>query len=325
MRGRWYLFGAGLVFGTLLALFASRLTDPAAVRLMLSSVSPGSAVIIAIGIVAFLLLKSIRWRQLLRPLMARDVGDLFPAVALGSAANYVIPHIGELLRIWAIGRNGKNSNSAMLATIALERVLDVAAIGLAGMGLLLLEVHSPQLELAVQALAFGCGLCFVAIVVLLRYPTVALQWCTERFPRIVASRGGQWALSKLRAALEGLDEARSPVHLLQLLVLSVAQWACIAFCIGMSLDAAGLVPTLGANVAVLVLVVAGLVLPSAPGYVGTTQVAFLMALEPLGYDTDAAVAASVIYNVVIVAAIVAVALATLFWVRPRLWGAGPGA
>ena len=74
----------------------------------------------------------------------------------------------------------------------------------------------------------------------------------------------------------------------------------LALCIVFSLVAVGEgVPQMAA-IAVLVLCVAGLTLPSAPGYLGTTQLAFTAGLGAFSVSAEHAFAGSIVYNFLVV-------------------------
>ena len=91
------------------------------------------------GVALFYLIKAWRWRLLLKPVGDfHTVRDLLPYVMIGFAANNLLPaRIGELVRPWALGRREKISRSTALATVIVERVVDmfsillVLAVGLA--------------------------------------------------------------------------------------------------------------------------------------------------------------------------------------------------
>jgi uncharacterized membrane protein YbhN (UPF0104 family) len=68
-------------------------------------------------------------------------------------------------------------------------------------------------------------------------------------------------------------------------------------CAWFSVRAVGIVPDPALAVVVLLLLVVGLTLPAAPGHVGTTQIAFLLAARPFGVGKEEAIAASFVYNV----------------------------
>ena len=107
-------------------------------------------------------------------------------------------------------------------------------------------------------------------------------------------------LRRFSEASAGFASIRQPRLLVKVLLISVMQWWVLALCIVLSLAAVGeSVPHMAA-IAVLVLCVAGLTLPSAPGYLGTTQLAFTAGLAAFSVPAEHAFAASIIYNFLVV-------------------------
>jgi uncharacterized membrane protein YbhN (UPF0104 family) len=63
--------------------------------------------------------------------------------------------------------------------------------------------------------------------------------------------------------------------------------------------AIGLAASLSASVAVLALMVVGVTLPTAPGYLGTTQLAFVVGLGVSGVPIEQAFASSLVYSLTV--------------------------
>ena len=74
-------------------------------------------------------IRVIRWCRLLRPLGAVRFRVAFRATVMGFAASALLPgRVGELLRPYVLARRESLSATAALATIVLERLLDVIAL-----------------------------------------------------------------------------------------------------------------------------------------------------------------------------------------------------
>ena len=91
-------------------------------------------VLALIGIVFFQLVahfvRAWRWQFLLRPVKQKiNIYNSFKAVVGGYGLNNVIPRAGELVRPAMIAQSEKIPFSSALATIVLERILDVIALG----------------------------------------------------------------------------------------------------------------------------------------------------------------------------------------------------
>jgi uncharacterized membrane protein YbhN (UPF0104 family) len=315
----------GLALGAAFFWFAVSRVDIPGVRIVLGRVEVAPALIVVVAGAMFLLFKTWRWRRILGVQSAMSSGTAFRAVAIGSAANYVLPHLGEFVRVWATGGEKGISRTSVLATIGLERMLDIAAICLIGIALTTLEPETSGMRRALDLLAIASGAGFVVLVMGLRYPEAFLR-VAEKFTQFLGAKFSARAIPFMRGALSGVANFIRPGEFVRLLSLSFLQWACIAVCVAASLSAVGLTITLGSSVAVLVALVVGLILPSGPGYAGTTQLAFVLALEPLGYSGESALAASLVYNATIVAVIVVIAL--LCFSAPtllRMWKSRHGA
>ena len=69
--------------------------------------------------------RALRWQQFLLPLARLRAPGLFVQVVIGYMANDVLPlRVGELVRAYLLGRKHALAKSAVLGTIALERLTD---------------------------------------------------------------------------------------------------------------------------------------------------------------------------------------------------------
>lgn len=74
-------------------------------------------------------LRAIRWRYFLDHIKPVKTHPLFSALMIGYAANNVFPlRLGEVLRAYAIGRSEGISKSSALATVIVERLIDVLSL-----------------------------------------------------------------------------------------------------------------------------------------------------------------------------------------------------
>ena len=101
-------------------------------------------------------------------------------------------------------------------------------------------------------------------------------------------------------AIHGLSIIRDHERLLPILAISLLQWTLMAACIFCCLVAVDIPVDFTASLYILFLSIAGLTLPTAPGYFGTLQLCFTLSLAPFGVDATASVAASILYNIVVI-------------------------
>src|SRR5262245_36505131 len=78
---------------------------------------------------ANLAIRAWRWQYLLEPLGTASFGNAFRATAVGFAASSVLPaRAGEVIRPYFLARHERMSATGALATIVLERLLDMVTV-----------------------------------------------------------------------------------------------------------------------------------------------------------------------------------------------------
>ncbi len=278
---------------------ALRNVDVAAVRAALRHASYGYLFPAALcGAVGYCL-RTWRWGQILSRTKAIPFARLFPILMVGFATNNLLPaRVGEFVRAYALDREEGIGASLALATIVVERVCDgLTLIALMALTLAFfpLPVNDPKLQAVELAATIIFGVAAVALVALLLAPRPILalvRFGLRPLPARFATRVG----GLLDQFIAGLAALRSPLALARIAGLSLLVWLCeggifafvlLAFPLGL----AGR-ERLAAAVFLLVFVNLGIMIPSAPGYVGTYQLFAKLALGAFGVAASAAVALS---------------------------------
>jgi uncharacterized protein (TIRG00374 family) len=216
----WIGLGVSLIF---LALFFYR-TDVQAIGNSLKTANY-LYVLPALGVYTVALwFRTIRWRYLLRPLGTPSDQRLFPIVLIGYMANDILPaRIGELVRAYVLGEKERMSKTAILATIAVERIFDGVAL------ILFLLVLLPLFPLAawlrglaqLMAVIFFGGL--VALLAVARFTGMAQRVASsvlQFLPPPLQVR----ATRLVELFLTGLSALRSPRVLGVVLLTSLLTW-----------------------------------------------------------------------------------------------------
>ncbi|MGH1362048.1 MAG: lysylphosphatidylglycerol synthase transmembrane domain-containing protein [Calditrichia bacterium] len=253
----------------------------------------------ALAIMA-ILFRAWRWQFLLRPLKNLPYKRVYPITMIGFMANNILPaHAGELVRAYILAREEKIDGVATFTTVLLERILDLVAL----VSILAIVAYSVELPDWLRYSAFALGFFAWATLGVLYATTLKnsrlkgfLTGLVERLP--IKVRG--YLQAKLHAVLEGVKIVGSRRVLAKLMVMSLAVWLQLAFTIWVVLvgyplenpQPSFILPALTA----LLLVAFAAAIPSSPGYVGVTQVAFVYALEPFGIGQAEAVGVSVVYH-----------------------------
>jgi glycosyltransferase 2 family protein len=239
---------------------------------------------------------AIRWRILLGPKHRVGIHRLFGVTLIGFMANNIFPaRIGEFVRAYVLGRAESLAAPLAFATIVIERIFDGLTLLLfLGGGLFFLSLPPWLLGLA----AASCCLYLVVLAILLslrweggvRFVGRLLAWLPLRL-RTPAHQ----LVDAFRLGLDALGNARA---LLMTAGLSLVIWAINALGLQATFAAFSLALPLQAGFLGIAIIAGILVLPSAPGYVGTFQLATKLALAPFGVPEATALSVSIVYHAI---------------------------
>jgi hypothetical protein len=272
-----------------------------------------SAVPAALLIVAGLWLRAYRWRFILLPVKRIRVASLFHATCVGTMVNTVFPaRLGELVRAHMVGKREGISRSASFATVVGERVLD----GLALLLFLMIPVlsgslHAPGWLREAEALAVGGYAIALAFLILLksrrgaatRVAAAALGFVPERTrTRLVAATG---------SFVEGLGIFRGSKSMIVSALLSPIVWLPNVATIHLLLAATGIHLSVPVSFLLLVALCIVVIVPAAPGYLGTVQFVCVGLLGLFGVPQGQALTFSIMYAVCVSVPIVLAGLGCL--------------
>jgi uncharacterized protein (TIRG00374 family) len=235
--------------------------------------------------------RSLRWQVILDPVKRVGAGNAFSSTMIGFMANNVLPmRAGEVVRAIVIARQERVSRSSALATIVVERVFDTGALLLT---LLLGAVGfdlPPQIRSGIWIVAGTTGLSLLIFWVL----AVRKRGIGDRIKSLPGggSRVGQRVASLFESFRLGLLVLRSWPRVLLIVLLSGLVWVIFVFAYQLSFAAFDLHLSFRAPLFALGVVAIGIMLPSAPGYLGTMQYFFTFALATFGVEKSVAVSAS---------------------------------
>jgi len=294
------VLGGVLLTGFFLWL-ALRTVDISAVKSALQHASYGFLLPAALCSLVGYALRTQRWGNILSTTKVIPFARLFPVLMAGFAANNLLPaRIGEFVRAYLLGRTEEVNPSLALATIVVERVCDgLTLIALMAMTLLFfpIPVSDPKLQTIEFAATIIFGLATVALLALLFFPRPILalvRVCLRPLPERIAAR----ITGLLDAFIAGLDALRRPAAVARIAALSPLVWCCEAGAFAFVLLAfpLGLAPGewIAATAFLLVFVNLGIMIPAAPGYIGTYQFFAKLALGAFAVAEAPALALSLV-------------------------------
>ncbi len=243
-------------------------------------------------------LRSLRWEILLQPLIRVGQSALFPINAVGLFAVMFFPvRSGELVRPYLLSQRNPISMSTALATIVVERVLDIVSI-LIFIVAVSLSFDLPKWVSAAAAIAGGLIAAIIVFLFLMIRKRPVLMRLSEKVLRPFPSRVLQFFQNFIVSFSEG---ARILAHwktMLYGLAFSLLMWALVGFLNYIMFFAFSFPLSLSAAFIVLIIVDLGLMIPAAPGYVGSFQFLYVVSLALFGIGREEALSFSILSHVV---------------------------
>lgn len=292
--------GATVLFGVVVSLVALTIiatsVDLETTAGILARADP-LPVIGALGVLAVsLTLRATRWTILLPPDSAgrsQPVTRIAPVMLIGYLGNVAMPaRLGEVLRAYLVGRRQGIPFATAMGTVILERVLDTAVLAAMASGA-----------------AFGVGappwvsrLCLGVAAVATLFVVLLATGVAERFIAVIRRRlGWQHRLSGAVAWTATMSAGMSAQGVRRIFVaaaLSAAAWSLDALVFWLVAQALGIDLTPPAALVVAAVTVLGTAIPSAPGYIGTFELAASAIAVAFGVPAAPALALGLLAHVV---------------------------
>lgn len=256
-----------------------------------------------------------RWRLLYHRATRPPWRETFAALCVGYLVSTVFPfRLGDPIRAWAVGRSTRAGFAEALATVMVERVLDLLAV------VVLLAWVAPVITAARLAETLGPGpwdradglrwltlgvvlACYVVLAVL----ATAGHRSDPLLERLMAAlRLSEPHEARIRAAwsglVDGLSPLRRPSRALGGLFASLVVWMIGAVANWLIMLAFHLDLGLSTAVFMMCAVAFAAILPSTPGYLGIFQWAVVWSLDLAAkVPHDAALAFALVAQAVTIA------------------------
>jgi glycosyltransferase 2 family protein len=241
-------------------------------------------------------LRSYRWGIILQPLEKIGQIPLFSVTCVGFLAIAAIPaRIGELARPYLISKRSSIKMSAALGTIIIERFLDsFTVLAMALIVLLLVDLPSWMLVASIIFSIFALALfCFTLFLILRREAALKfINLILQRLPGKLANKIDE----VVHHFIDGLQIITNIKLLLYLLILSIVIWLLDVLAIYLLLLAFGFDLPIIASFILMILVIVGIAIPTAPGFVGNWHFFCYMALSIFNITKTDAISFAVIHH-----------------------------
>jgi hypothetical protein len=308
----------GIAVSLLLLWWAARGVRFAEVAEHLRAADP--VLLLAAVVVATLcfVIRAIRWRWLLTTDDGRTIpfGPRWHAVAIGFMANNVLPlRAGEVIRCYVISRLAPVRFTGAASSVAVERVLDGLTV-VALLVIALLTSHLPR-DVALggvpvaRAAAGAAVLCLLLLgaagLVLLR-PLWA-EWLVRR--TVSPPRLADRLIGVIEGVRLGLGALRSPQRLGAAALWSVIHWLVNGAAFWLAFRAFDIPVGFGGALLLQGVLIFGIAVPQAPGFVGVFEASIRAVLTLYGVDGNLALAYAATYHITTFIPIVLLGVASL--------------
>ncbi|MHB8139352.1 MAG: lysylphosphatidylglycerol synthase transmembrane domain-containing protein [Smithellaceae bacterium] len=286
----------GIVLGIVLIYFSVRGIDFNETISHLKKIHLGYAGLSLFFIIVMQALRSYRWGVILHPLEKIDQFTLFAVTSVGFLAIAAIPaRIGELARPYLISKKSSIKMSAALGTIVVERVLDSLSVLIIMISVLMLQ-DLPSWMIKSGILFFAITMLMIGFIILLIWRRETAVKIIDWILRLLPGRLAEKVMNMIHHFIDGFQVITDVKRLLYLLFLSAVVWLVDVAAIHNLLLAFGLDLPLLAAFVIMVILIAGIAIPTAPGFIGNWHYACILGLSLFGIAKPEAFSFALVYH-----------------------------
>lgn len=295
----------GIMLGMILIYFSIRGIHFDETIAHLKKINFGYAVGSLFCIVFMQALRSYRWGVILQPLGKISQLTLFAVTSVGFLAIAAIPaRIGELARPYLIAQKSPIKMSSALGTIVVERVLDSLAVLTITVAVLILQDDLPSWMIKSGVIFFILTMAMIALVAGLVWRRETAVGIIDRILRRIPGKLAQAVHKVIHHFIDGFQVITDVKRLFYLLILSAVVWLVdVAAIYALLLAFDFNLPALAAFV-VMVILIAGIAIPTAPGFIGNWHYACILGLSLFGVARPEAFSFALVYHFLSIATVV---------------------
>lgn len=299
----------GILFSSFFAYFALKGINTSELRVSLKQADYCYLVPIFLLSIFILYLRSYRWGIILNPLEKINQRILFPVTAVGLMAVVLFPiRIGEVVRPYLVSKRSEVHMTPALGTIVVERVFD----GLTLMLFLLLIAFFIELPRWAYQAGLSVLIFFMAILLFLilliskrDFSLKCIGFIVKRFPENVAG----YLMRILTSFVDGLRVLPDTKSIVLVVFLSILVWLSMGFCIYLLFHSFHFsLPPIAAYV-ILVLTALGIMVPTAPGFLGNFHLFCVIGLGLFGISKTEALSFAILLHFIQIGLVAIIGLA----------------
>lgn len=249
-------------------------------------------------------LRAVRWRLILEPVRVLPLSSLFGATIVGYMANNILPaRLGELVRAHMLARREGITTSQVLATLVIDRLWDGFTVLLILVVTLVTMTLPAGMENVQRSMVRG-GYLIAALYVLAIVVLVVMKRHEEWISRFVGrvgnrlpGRAGERCGALVESFVSGIS-AGSLSLMLRTFLVSCVVWGFALWPVDLILRSFGLVLPVPASMLILVFLVFAVMIPAAPGYLGTFHLACVYGLKAFRVENESAMSIAIVLHAI---------------------------
>ena len=245
-------------------------------------------------------IRAIRWKILISRVGSASTKDLYKVTLVGYMGNNILPlRMGELLRAYGISRKQNIIFSGAFSSLVVERIVDLITfilITTAVFSIFPMTDLTQKISIAGFLIVIGF-LAFLSI--LFKYNNKFETWYLKKQRQLI-SRNKKTIANHFVGFCRGISSLWQNPRPLQTIFLSFILWGMYFTFTLLSIHAfnfnLNILDTMKMGILVLTFVTFAMVIPSAPGAIGTYHAAAIAALQIVNIHVDNARAFSIMYH-----------------------------
>ncbi|NJD77472.1 MAG: flippase-like domain-containing protein [Candidatus Methanoperedens sp.] len=245
-------------------------------------------------------IRAIRWRILISNVGNVSTKDLYKVNMVGFMGNNILPFkMGELLRAYVISKKQNIIFTGALTSLIVERIVDLISFILIVSGILLIFPITDWAR-KTAIIGFLIVICFfIFSLVLIKYNSKFETWYLKKQKQLIA-KDKETMSNHFVGFCRGIKSLWQNPKPLQTVFLSLLIWVMYFIFTILSIYSfnfdLSFLDIMKAGILVLSFVTLAVIVPSAPGYIGTYQAATIAALQVVYINIDAARAFAIMYH-----------------------------
>jgi uncharacterized protein (TIRG00374 family) len=238
--------------------------------------------------------RSIRYYFIILPLKKTKVFENFPYTVIGFFANNIIPlRIGELIRAKITGERLGISRSSVFATIVIERIFDIAMFVILFFTTMVFMPFPEFVKKTFYILTAISAVCFFMFFIILSHEEKTLKILMK----LPVPDSAKLAISGFfNKFTDGLAILNKPSVLIKTFIMSAVVWAAESLFFFIVAYSCGVKISIWGAVFTVIIIGVGVIIPTAPGYLGAFEFMGVTALQTLSIDKSAAFACVALYH-----------------------------